>query len=142
MLRALDDRERSVVETIRMRLPEKLALAHIKGSGFKMSAATWYREKNRLKQNQLQRLHYIAAVGFEEQHLERIDQLELIQKEMWLNYYRCTDPYKKTIILEKIANVQPFLSQCYDATKEIVNNGNKKSYNNNVSKPGSEEQQE
>jgi hypothetical protein len=54
------------------------------------------------------------------QHLERIKQLELIIKEMWLNYNNEENPSKKVIILQTIAQVRPYLSQYYEASKEVM----------------------
>ena len=39
---------------------------------------------------------------------------------MWENYLDCKDPFKKVLILEKIANVQPLLSSYYDATRTVM----------------------
>ena len=81
----ITDRQRAVVETMRMRLTEKLALAYLKGAGFEMCAMTWYREKRKLDKMKLQRLYHIAKIGFQDQHLETIDQYEIGFKMMWEN---------------------------------------------------------
>ena len=72
----------------------------------------------------MQRLYEIAKVGFVHQHIERIDQLELIQHELWKLYEMEEEPRHKAAILEKIANVQPFLSAYYEATKMVMKEGN------------------
>ena len=122
--RGLNETQRAVIETIRMRLTEKEALAYLASNdvGFPMSRQTYYRVKKKVNDLKLKRLYNIASVGFEDQHIERIDQLEIIQKLMWSEYRACTSPYQRVLILEKIANVQPLLSAYYDATKEIMNN--------------------
>jgi hypothetical protein len=81
---------------------------------------TYYRIKARVEEKKLQRLHEIAKIGFVDPYLERIDQLELIQREMRKNYGQEQCPYKRVIILEKIAAVQPYLSARYEATKEVM----------------------
>jgi len=58
------------------------------------------------------------------QHIERIDQLELIQREMWKLYDMEQQPRHKAAILEKIANIQPFLSAYYEATMMVMKKGN------------------
>jgi len=50
------------------------------------------------------KLFHIAKIGFEEQHLERIDQLKLIQRLMRKEYDACKDPYKGSVLGKKIDN--------------------------------------
>ena len=68
----------------------------------------------------LNQLHQIAKYGFEEQHLERVDNCELILKLMWQDYNACKSPHQRVMMLEKIANLQPYLSAYYDATREVM----------------------
>jgi hypothetical protein len=114
------DRQKAVLETVKMRLTEKESLGYLKDNGFEISDTTLYREKNKLEKMQLNRLYQIAKYGFEEQHLERIDNCELILKLMWQNAMNEKDPYKNTQILEKILSLQPYLSSYYDATREVM----------------------
>lgn len=116
----LNDRQKEIVATIRMRLTTDKALLYLKEAGYEMSARSWRREKQKLNDSKLQRLHFIAKIGFEDQHLERIDQLELIQRLMWDEYDKEESPFKRASILEKIANIQPYLSNYYDLTREVI----------------------
>jgi hypothetical protein len=118
--RGLSDRQRAVVATMRMKLNEEEAMAYLRAEGHPMSVPTWYRIKAWLKRTQLQRLHFIAAIGFENQHTTRIDTCELIEKLMWENYNLCQSPFKRVIILEKILNLQPILSAYYDTTRWVL----------------------
>ena len=68
----------------------------------------------------LERLHFIAKVAFEEQHLEWVDRMELIENQMWINYWKEKDHFKKVKILVEIVNIQPYISSYYDATKNLV----------------------
>ena len=126
----LSDTEKLVVRCTIMRLKENEALDYLKSNGHKKSRMTYYRIKARVEEIKLARLHEIAKIGFVHQHIERIDQLELIQREMWKNYEQEQSPLKKVTILEKIAAVQPYLSAYYEATKyvmgedNVVNNSN------------------
>jgi hypothetical protein len=43
----------------------------------------------------------LPKIGFVNQHIERIDQLELIQREMWKNYGFEKSPLKMVVILGK-----------------------------------------
>ena len=81
----LNDRSKTIVESIRMRLSEKQALTYLKEAGFEMSARTYYREKSKIESLKLKRLYHIAQIGFQDQHLERIDNYEMGFKMMWKN---------------------------------------------------------
>jgi len=116
----LTDRQKAVLETIRMRLTEKEALEYLRNTGFEMSDTTWYREKKQLEKMKLKRLYDIAKLGFEDQHLQRIDICELIQKLMWQNVKEEKNPYKRNQILKDILSMQPLLSKYYEATKDVM----------------------
>ena len=116
----ITERQRAVIETIKMRFTEKQALAYLKEVGFEISDTTWYREKNKVEKLKLKRLYHIAQIGFQDQHLERIDTIELCLKLCWQNYNEEQDPYKKFQMLKDIIMVQPYLSSYYEATKLII----------------------
>ena len=83
--RMLDNRKKLVIETIRMRLTEKQSLAYLKEMGFEISPKTYYNDKRKVESLKLKRLFHIAEIGFEDQHLERIDTYEMGFKMMWAN---------------------------------------------------------
>jgi hypothetical protein len=120
ILGELNDRSKTIVESIRMRLTEKQALTYLKEAGFEMSARTYYREKSKIESLKLKRLYHIAQIGFQDQHLERIDNIKLCLKLMWQNYNEEQDPFKKFHMLKDIILVQPYLSAYYETTKLIV----------------------
>jgi len=62
----------------------------------------------------------MAKVGFVDQHLDKIDKLEVIEKEMWKKYRECKDPYKCVDIVTQIANLQPFISAYCDSTRYVI----------------------
>jgi hypothetical protein len=103
-----------------MRLNEKQSLEYLKEVGFDIGPATFYREKRKVENLKLKRLYHIAQIGFQDQHLDRIDNTELCLKLMWENYHLEQDPYKKFQMLKDIIMVQPYLSAYYEATKLIV----------------------
>jgi hypothetical protein len=117
----LTDTEKAIVETIRMRLSTEQALHYLKDIKFSISRATYFRHKKKLEEKKLERLYHIANIEFEDQHLARIDGLELIEKKMWEEYNKEEDPCKRVQILKDIAHIQPYLSSYYEATKYIVN---------------------
>jgi len=120
MLSILSETENAVVATLVMGLEIDQALEFLTEHGHGMGRSTYYRHKKHLDNMKWQRLAHIAKIGFEDQHLERISQLELIAKLMWTHYREEQSPFKKTVILEKIANVQPFISRYYDVTKTLM----------------------
>ena len=120
MLSVLSDTEKAVVETIRMRLSTEQALQYMKDNGFSVSRATYFRHKKKLEEKKLERLYHMANLGFEYQHLDRIDGLELIEKKMWEEYNKEKDPWKRVQILKDIAQVQPYLAALYDSTKFVI----------------------
>ena len=93
---------------------------YLKEVGFEIGPATYYREKRKVEDLKLKRLYYIAKIGFQDQHLDRIDNTELCLKLMWENYHLERDPYKKFQMLKDIILVQPYLSTYYETTKLIV----------------------
>jgi hypothetical protein len=116
----LSDRQKAVIETIRMRLNEKQSLEYLKDVGFEIGSATFYREKRKVEELKLSRLYHIAKIGFQDQHLDRIDNTELCLKLMWENYNKEQDPFKRFQMLKDIIMVQPYLSSYYETTKLIV----------------------
>ena len=82
----------------------------------------FFRIKQYMKEHQLDRLFEIAKDGFVSQHLDRIDDLISIKKEMWECYYtqKKVDPYKAAQILALLMQVQPYISQYYEASKFIM----------------------
>ncbi|MDR4512330.1 MAG: hypothetical protein MRJ93_11580 [Nitrososphaeraceae archaeon] len=116
----LTDTERAVVESIRMRLSTEQALVYMKDVGYPVARATYFRYKKKLEEKKFERLNHIAKIGFIDQHLERIDGLELIEKKMWVEYNREKDPFKRIQMLKTIAQVQPYISTYYETTKFFV----------------------
>lgn len=116
----LTERQKAVIETIRMRFSEQQSLEYLKEVGFPCSVATFYREKKKVEELKLKRLYHIASLGFVDQHLDRIDNTELCLKLMWENYYSEQDPYKRFQMLKDIILVQPYLSSYYETTKLVM----------------------
>lgn len=118
-------------------LSEKQALSYLKDNGFEISDYHLYRLKKKIKEFRFDRLNLIAKQGFVDQHLERIDQLELINKEYWKLYNAEKDNFKKALILEKIAELQTYISPYYDASRYVmeqsINSNNEAKENQSIS---------
>jgi hypothetical protein len=101
-----------------MRLSEKDSLEYLHDKGFKISRDSFYRLKRNIQKSRFDRLNLIAKTQFVDQHLERIDQLELVNQEMW-KCYRNKD-YKAMDALLKIAELQTYISPFYEASKWVM----------------------
>src|SRR6476620_5635529 len=91
-----------IIDVMCMQMHENQALEYLDKNGYDISRAEYYSLKNELKESSQERLNLIASTEFLFQHVERIDTLRTILKEMWANYHLCKDPFKKVQILEKI----------------------------------------
>ena len=109
-----------IINCMVMRFSEKESLAYLKGHGFEIHERTLYQIKKRIKESRFKRIKEIFDYGIIDQHLQAIDLLNTTVKEMWVNYHKESDPYKKVDILTQIINVQPYLSDYYYGTKKVV----------------------
>lgn len=122
----INDRHLVVIEATAKCLNTSQSLAYLKERGFIISERTLRHDKKTIKAKSLQRLYAIAKTGFVDGHMTRIDKLNMIEKEMWSNYEKIQDPYKKNTVLEKIANLQPILSAYCDSTRYVLEKSNNK----------------
>lgn len=116
---ALNEIERLVTDCQIMRLHEKEALMYLKAHGQESSPATYYRIKSKLKQENIKQAYDIAK-EFPYLHMERVNEIELIRSELWINYHREQNPYRKACILKMVLELQPFASAYAEATKDIM----------------------
>ena len=109
-----------IIQTMVMRLSEKESMQYLSDRGFRISVPYYYKLKKQIEESHFDRLSLIAKSQFVDQHLERIDQLELINSEMWTLYRNEKDNFKKVLILEKIAELQTYISPYYDASRYVM----------------------
>jgi hypothetical protein len=109
-----------VIECMCLHISEKESLSYLKDRGFTISRAEFYRLKKEVQESTQEGLNLIASKEFLTQHMERIDTLRVILKEMWLNYHIENNPSKKVQILEKIEQNQVYLSSYYDSTRYVL----------------------
>ena|SRR5687768_12172537 len=119
--------QRLVIDTIMRQWSIRQSLEYVnrylKKDGKKeIKERQYFRIKQYMKEHQLDRLFEIAKEGFVSQHLDRIDDLISIKKEMWECYYaqKKIDPLKAAQILAMLMQVQPYISQYYEASKLIM----------------------
>ena len=97
-LSMLSDSEQAVVQTITMRLNLRESISYLKDAGFDISERTYYRYKRKVESLKWQRLMHISNL-FTDQHLQRMDKLELIEQLMWKEYHQEKPPAKRVSIL-------------------------------------------
>lgn len=115
----LTDSEQAVLQTMTMQMSPKKALEYLKNIGIDMSERTYFRHRKKVEATKWQRLYRIAEL-FTDQHLQRIDRLELVESLMWTEYNKEKLPYKKVQILSSIVTMQPYLSNYYGATRFVL----------------------
>jgi hypothetical protein len=118
----LTERQKIVVECIKMRLSDRHSLEYLAHHGYEVSLPTLTRDKRKVESKKMDRLFQVARIEFEEHHLDRIDNTEIALKLMWGNYHAETNPFRRVLILEKIVAIQPYLSSFYEVTKHILEN--------------------
>jgi hypothetical protein len=109
-----------VIECMCRHISEKESLSYLKDRGFTISRAEFYRLKKEVQESTQERLNLIASKEFLTQHMERIDTLRVILKEMWINYHIENNPSKKVQILEEIEENQIYLSSYYDSMRFVL----------------------
>jgi hypothetical protein len=107
-----------LIQCMVMKLSEKESINYLDSRGFKISVQYLYKLKKSIKESRFDRLTLIAKSQFVDQHLERIDQLELVNQEMWAKYRE--KDYKAMDALLKIAELQTYISPYYDASRYVM----------------------
>jgi hypothetical protein len=112
--------ESYIIEVMCLRLHEHEALDYLEDRGYNISAAELYRLKNEVKNSTDRRLNNIASSEFLAQHIARIDNLKVIENELWNQYHVEKNPINKSKILMNIAELQQYLSSYYDSTQYVM----------------------
>jgi hypothetical protein len=114
------DKEQIVLSTKIMRLTLSESLEYCKSSGYKINKDYYYEILRNIDQSTDTKALEIAKKDFLAQHMTRISQLETVEREMWINYRNEEQPFRKSMILEKIANIQPFIARAYESTINVM----------------------
>jgi len=114
-----------VIDCMAMNLHENESLDYLDKNGYDISRAEFYRLKKEVEESAQERLNLIASKEWLLQHMQRIDTLRTILKEMWANYHLEKNPSKRVQILEKIEENQLYLSSYYDSTRYVLQEGAK-----------------
>lgn len=97
-----------------------------------MQRTKYYEYRKNKIQNRVEFACKITSYGFLEQHIIRIENIEEIEREQWVNYHKEEEPLKKSKILERILNVQPFVTSAYDFTARIIEKQNRLKKNTEI----------
>lgn len=115
--------EQLILRCIVMKFSEKESLAYIKTNYKSIESTRFYAIKKTLSDRILEEGYHITSKnGLFEQHMMRIQTLEAIEKEQWINYREEVKPFLKSAILERIQNLQVYLSSAYDYIRAIIKN--------------------
>lgn len=121
-----------IINCLAMNLTESEALEYLTQKGYTCTGRTYRTQKSKIRTQRQQRLADIATYEFIDSHLDSIDNLNNIKREMWLQYQREDHPYRKTEILTQIANLEPYISEYYALTKKIIETKKQESIKNIV----------
>ncbi len=115
--------EQLILRCIVMRFSEKESLAYIADNYKKIESTRYYEIKKTLADKLVEEGYRITSKnGLYEQHMMRIQTLETIEKEQWKLYKAEQKPFLKSAILERIQNLQVYLSSAYDYIRAIIKN--------------------
>ena len=115
--------EQLILRCIVMRFSERESLVYIADNYKKIESTRYYEIKKTLADKLVEEGYRITSKnGLYEQHMMRIQTLETIEKEQWKLYKAESKPFLKSAILERIQNLQVYLSSAYDYIRAIIKN--------------------
>lgn len=109
-----------VLECMIFRYSEKESMEYIFKKGYNITDRTFRNIKKDIIQSRYKYFKELIDTGLIDQHIRAIESIHYVLREMWLNYEKCGDPYKKVEILTQIVNTQPFLSKYFETTKNVL----------------------
>ena len=116
----LTDKERVCIRAKIQQFSWARAKEYLSTQGINISEGHYYRVLRAIKKKTQGRLYWFAIQGLEVVHLDTIDTLMVVESEYWTQYYLETDNYKKTLILDKIVNLQPWKSMYTEKTQDLM----------------------
>jgi hypothetical protein len=109
-----------VLECMIFRYNQKESMKYIVKKGYNITDRTFRNIKKDIIKSRFKFFAELMDTGVIDQHIRAIQSIYHVQREMWINYEKCEDPYKKVEILTQIVNTLPFLSNYYKATKNVL----------------------
>ncbi len=115
--------EQLILRCTVMKFSEKESLAYIKSNGKKIETSRYYEIKKEVNDQIISKGYKITSQnGLFQQHMMRIHTLETIEAEQWKKYREEPKPFLQSAILERIQNLQVYLSSAYDYIRSIIKN--------------------
>ncbi len=115
----LNDKERTCLKSKIQQFSWARAKVYLETHGYPMTEGHYYRVLRAIKKKTQGRLYWFAFQGLETLHLDTLDTLMVVESELWENYWREDDPYKKAMILDKIVQLQPWKSTYSEKTQDV-----------------------
>jgi len=116
----LNDKEFHIITArIMFKSDYKVALKWLKGKGYDISQATYFRTLAIMDKEARDRLFKVAE-EFEIIASEEIIKFNNIEKQMYEEYHKETLPINRARILNMIANLQPYITALHEQTKMIL----------------------
>lgn len=117
--RSFDEVDLEIIVCSIRRLSTKDALEDLHSKGFEIEERAYYTRKKKLKENNIKRVTS-AIEGLVAQHLRMIDSLELIQKNLWKDLDKVTEPNLRLKIMNAIRENQNYLLEYYELIPTLV----------------------
>ena len=93
---------------------------YIVKKGYNITDRTFRNIKKDIINSRFQYFKKLVDTGLINQQIRAIECIHYVLREMWFNYEKCEDPYKKVEILTQIVNAQPFLTRYFENTKNVL----------------------
>lgn len=117
-----EELRRHIIYCIIQRFSTKEALSYLEKQDFTLAESTYFEYKKKIKEQRFSRMLEISDTGYVDYHLEALDTLEWVKKEIIVNYHIEKDPYKKVEILTQLVNTLPFFAEYIAETKLVMQN--------------------
>ena len=109
-----------VLECMIYRYNQKESMEYLSKKGYNITDRTFRNIKRDIIRSRFKWISEMVDTGLIDQHIRAIESIYHTQREMWINYEKCQDPYKKVEILTQIVNTLPFMSQYCFGTKKVI----------------------
>jgi len=117
---ALNDKEYNIITSrIMFKSDFNLALKWLESKGLKVSQADYYRTLAILDKDAKKRLYGLAE-KFEVIAADEIVKFQNIEKQMYEEYHKESQPINRAKILKMIADLQPYITSLYDQTRMVL----------------------
>ena len=103
-----------------LRLTEKETISKLAEQGYSFSRQTFYKIKNKLKNNLGDRVNDVYNFEMLQEHFLAITAIKEGQRRLWTLADKEKDPYKSAEIITQALNSYPFLTAYYLNIKKVM----------------------